>query len=124
MLTIEEAEAMLDEIAEELPVEFYKGLNGGILLLPETKWHPENRKKDLYIMGEYSRSFAMGRYISIYYGSFQKVHGHLSKENFREELKKTLIHEFTHHMESLAGDKSLEIKDAQEMEDYRRRFET
>ncbi|MCL2383823.1 MAG: hypothetical protein FWC79_06890 [Oscillospiraceae bacterium] len=41
MISIEEVEEMLDEIAESLPQEFYHKLNGGILLLPEARKHPE-----------------------------------------------------------------------------------
>ncbi|MCL2383824.1 MAG: metallopeptidase family protein [Oscillospiraceae bacterium] len=52
----------------------------------------------------------MGRYISIFYGSFVQLYGHYSKEDLYEELKKTLIHEFTHHVESLAGDRTLADK--------------
>ena len=33
----EEVGTMLDEIAAELPQEFYKDLNGSIILLPEVK---------------------------------------------------------------------------------------
>lgn len=40
MIEIEEFEKMLDEIADELPQEFYKELNGGILLLPRAKTNP------------------------------------------------------------------------------------
>ena len=37
MVTIDEAQVMLDEIAEELPSGIYKELNGGILL--PTTWN-------------------------------------------------------------------------------------
>ena len=121
MVTIDEAEIMLEEIAEELPKEFFNKLNGGILLLPDVKMHPARKADDLYIMGEYHRSHEMGRYIAIYYGSFERVHGHLSHEAMREQLKKTLVHEFTHHIEGLAGEKGLEIKDAEDMARYRRK---
>jgi len=121
MVTIDEAEIMLEEIAEELPKEFYNKLNGGILLLPDVKLHPARHADDLYIMGEYHRSMDMGRYIVIYYGSFERAYGHLSADNMREQLRKTLVHEFTHHIEGLAGEKGLEIKDAQAMARYRNR---
>ena len=121
MVTIDEAEVMLEEIAEELPVEFYDKLNGGILLLPDVKFHPEGRANDLYIMGEYHRNLQMGRYIVIYFGSFERVHGHLKPEKFCEQLRKTLVHEFTHHIESLAGERGLEIKDSERMRKYRNR---
>jgi hypothetical protein len=50
LITIEETETMLNEISEELPAEFYKELNGGILLLPNTEMHPEGKADDLYIL--------------------------------------------------------------------------
>jgi len=118
MVSIDEANVMLNEISEEFPLEFYKKLNGGILLIPEKKLHPKNKNNDLYIMGEYHNDINMGRYIIIYYGSFQRVYGHLSSESFKEKLKKTLVHEFTHHMESLAGEHDLEIKDARNLNKY------
>lgn len=37
MFTIEETNEMLDEIADSLPFELYRDLNGGIVLLPEEK---------------------------------------------------------------------------------------
>lgn len=119
--TIEEVHTMLDEIAEEIPEEFFEKLNEGIILLPEYKMHPESRKMDrLYIMGEYSRSIT-GRHIVIYYGSFKKVYNGVSMRTLREKLKDTLLHEFTHHLESLAGERGLEIKDFQDIQIYRKK---
>ena len=102
-------------------LEFFDKLNGGVLLLPDVKMHPARRADDLYIMGEYSRRQDMGRYITIYFGSFERVYGHLQAADFREQLKRVLVHEFTHHVENLAGERGLEIKDAQNMEKYNRR---
>ena len=110
MVSFEEAGEMLDRIAESLPQEFYNKLNGGIILQPEAKLHKEAKANDLFVLGEYHVD-NLGRYIYIYYGSFIKIHGHLSNEAFEEKLKSTLVHEFTHHLESLAGDRTLEIKD-------------
>ena len=118
MLPIEEAEELLDEIAMELPQEIYKELNGGIILLPEAKLNPIGRNDDLYIMGEYHHGGAMGRYISIYYGSFEKLYGHLSREGLKKRLAHTLKHEFTHHLESLAGERDLEIEDERFIRNY------
>lgn len=118
--SIDEVNQILDEIVEELPRDFFDKLNEGIILLPEYKLHPESRARDkLYIMGEYCRSIT-GRNIVIYYGSFERVCGDLSQDELRERLKDTLLHEFTHHFESLAGERGLEIKDAEEMIKYRR----
>ncbi len=119
--TIEEVHEMLDKIATEIPVEFFEKLNEGVVLLEEYKIHPESRDRNsLYIMGEYSRSVT-GRNIKIYYGSFRNVYRGISKEALYENLKETLLHEFTHHLESLAGERGLEIKDSQDMKKYRER---
>ena len=52
ILSFDEAGALLDEMAEEFPPEFYDELNGGIALLPEAKEDPEGEHGELYIMGE------------------------------------------------------------------------
>lgn len=117
--SIEEVNIMLDEISEEIPAEFFGKLNEGIVLLSQHKNHPESKPDNkLYIMGEYRRSIT-GRNIVIYYGSFEKVYSGISETSLRQKLKDTLLHEFTHHIESLAGEKGLEIKDAQSMAKYR-----
>ena len=118
---------MLDMIAEEIPEEFYRDLNGGIVLLPETKRHREgDRVSGLFILGEYHNDRkgmgGLGRYIAIYYGSFIRLYGHCQPEEQKEQLRRVLIHEFTHHMESLAGERGLEIKDAAKLEEYRQKY--
>lgn len=118
--SIDEVHDMLDKIAEELPMGFFNELNEGIVVLPQIKIHPESTKdNDLYIMGQYSRSIT-GRNIKIFYGSFKRVYKDIPREYLYEKLKDTLLHEFTHHLESLAGERGLEIKDAKDMEKFRR----
>ena len=121
MITIDETHEMLDKIACELPVEFYRELNGGILLLPQEKISPAAVADDLYILGEYVYSTSMGRLIYIYYGSFARMFGHLNRDSFEERLRETLYHEFTHHMESLAGERGLEKKDELQLREYKKR---
>ena len=130
MINFDEVGLMLDDIAEEIPKDFYNELNGGVFLSPQIKLHPQSARKsganDLYIMGEYHNDRqgygGLGRYIVIYYGSFIQVHANLPPQQQKEELKKVLIHEFTHHLESLARERGLEIKDAQQIEKYKQRF--
>ncbi|MGI6733852.1 MAG: metallopeptidase family protein [Anaerovoracaceae bacterium] len=121
MIEIDEVEEILEELAAELPQEFYKELNGGILLLPRAKLNPAGRDNDLYVMGEYHHSANMGRYIVIYYGSFQRLYGHLGRNALKRKLAKVLKHEFTHHLESLAGERDLEKEDEKFLQDYLRR---
>ncbi len=117
MLSFEEVGNLLDEMAETFPEEFYRELNGGISLLHRAK---RNRAgPDLYIMGEYCCD-AMGRYINLYYGSFRAVYGNEPDERLKKELYATLSHEFTHHIETLAGERGLVDKDERFMEEYRR----
>lgn len=116
---IDEVAELLDEIAEEIPEEFYHKLTGGIVLSEELKMHPEAVDDDLVILGQYQRG-PWGSTIVIYYGSFMRLYGYLDREDLKEKLRETLLHEFTHHMEYLGGERGLEIKDEIEMEEYRK----
>ena len=122
ILSFDQVGDLLDEMAEEFPQEFYADLNGGISLLPEAREDPEG--EDLYIMGEYCNDM-MGRYIVLYYGSFAALaqQEDWTEEDWEDELYTTLSHEFTHHMEGLAGERGLEIRDELEMEQYRQERE-
>ena len=117
--TIDDVSEMLNDIVDEIPADFFKDLNGGVILMEECKFHPSGHG-DLFILGEYHFNRAMGRYIYIYFGSFMRLYGSLPKELLRERLKDTLVHEFTHHLESLAGERNLEIHDKVNMEKYKR----
>jgi len=117
MFSIEEINNMLDEIAAELPDGVFRDLNGGVSLLAETKKSKNDPDGNLYTLGEYRRD-QMGRYINIYYGSLMKVYGNSSHKKIRKHLRDVLVHELTHHLESLAGDRSLEIKDEMNLFDY------
>jgi len=108
MLTFEESQVVLDELVDELPPEIFKGLNCGVALIPDTTYGSNG----LMILGQYHvEPRGLGRYVTIHYGSIFAAHGHLPPELFREKIKDVLHHELTHHLENLAGDRSLEIKD-------------
>ncbi|MCL2672570.1 MAG: hypothetical protein FWF10_11145 [Clostridiales bacterium] len=124
MLSFDETAHILDGLAAELPGEFFRHLNGGIVLLPQSKLHRASAEAQrLYILGEYHHEpIGLGRYIAIYYGSFCRVHGGETPERQVERLRETLRHEFTHHMESLAGERGLEIRDAIALQDYKEKY--
>ena len=121
ILTFDQVGELLDEMAEEFPQEFYQDLNGGVCLLPEAKPDPDFPEGEMYILGEYCNDM-MGRYINLYYGSFAALaqQEDWTHEDWEDELYTTLSHEFTHHVEGLAGERGLEIKDELELEQYRR----
>lgn len=107
----EEMGEILDFLAEELPEIFFEGLNLGVVLFEGIKFHSEAKSKDLIILGEYHRT-KMGRQIRIYYSSFHQIYGDGNRDQLVEALRETLRHEFTHHIQDLAGDRALEIEDA------------
>ena len=120
ILTFDQAGELLDQMAEDFPPEFYRDLNGGVCLLPEAKADPEFPEGEMYILGEYCNDM-MGRYINLYYGSFAALAEQegWTEEDWEEELWETFAHEFTHHVEGLAGERGLEIKDEAFLEKYR-----
>jgi hypothetical protein len=115
---IETIQSWLDEIAESLPEEIFKDLNGGVLLLPQYKISPYAKADDLFIMGEYRVDRFLGRMINIYYGSFVRLYFHAPEHIVKTQLRHTLCHELTHHLESLAGERGLEIVDAERLQRY------
>lgn len=118
MVEREEFQGMLGELMDELPEIFYEKLNGGILLEEECKVSPHAVSEDMFILGEYLYSSVMGRQIKIYYGSFCRMYSDMTKAELKDRLRKTLRHEFRHHLESQAGEKGLEIEDAVYIQNY------
>ena len=113
MLTFEESRKALTQIADALPSPIFKALNGGIILLPDTI----TDDYDLLILGEYHvEPYGFGRYITIHYGSMKEAYGNLGPRTFFRKLEEVLHHELVHHLEDLAGDRSLDIQDAVELE--------
>lgn len=115
---IDTVQLWLDEIAESLPDEVFQDLNGGVLLLPQYKLSPHAKAGDLFIMGEYSVQHYLGRMIYIYYGSIIHIYGNAPDQVIKRELRRILCHELIHHLESLAGERGLEIEDSERLRRY------
>ncbi len=111
---------ILDDLYERFPEALFQGLNGGVCLLPEAKTDPA-LTRNTYILGEYCQEPFLGRYINLYYGSFVALarSANWSEEDWKEELYSTLSHELTHHVEGLAGERGLEIKDEETVARWR-----
>ncbi len=120
MVTFEECAEMLDEIADSMPYELYRDLNGGISILPQSKLHPVALHNDLYILGEYIRN-SLGNAIVFYYGSIARVYGKLPKEELYNNLVHILHHEVRHHNEYLAGCDDLGLYDDDKIVEYLKR---
>ena len=124
ILTIDEVNDLLDEMAEGFPGALFDGLNGGVNLLEEAVPDEEFPEGEMYILGEYCED-ALGRYINLYYGSFAALAEQegWDRRTWEDELYTTLSHELTHHMASRGGLHALDDRDAEEMARWRAELE-
>ena len=122
-ISFEEFGELLDEVTEGIPDEIFVNLNGGVNLIPDALPHPEGvanaEGTGLFILGQYHYGGSLGRYINIYYGSFIELYGYRSRQFIKKEINRVLKHEFLHHLESMAGEKDLEIQDAIDLARYK-----
>ncbi len=123
VLTFDQAGDLLDELADAFPEALFEGLNGGVHLVEEALPDPEFPQAELYIMGEYHEDL-LGRYINLYYGSFAALAAleDWDGETWEEELRLTLSHELTHHMEGRSGLHALDDKDEAELAAWREKY--
>ena len=123
IFTIDEAAQALDEMAETFPTPLFEELNGGVNLLEDTVEDPQFPQGEMYILGEFCED-CLGRYINLYYGSFAALAARedWTKQDWLEELRTTLAHELTHHMESRSGLHALDDADAAELAQFREEY--
>ena len=123
VLSFDGAGELLDGLAEQFPPALFGGLNGGVNLLEEAVPDPEFPPGEMYVLGEYCDDL-LGRYINLYYGSFAALaeREDWSRETWEEELRVTLSHELTHHMEARSGLHALDDRDARELETWRQEY--
>lgn len=116
-LSIERFTELLSQAAAALPQALFAHLNLGIGVLEQAKVQPATASGiPAYILGEYQSSRSMGRGIVFYYGSFKRVYPHLQDDEYAAKLiSDVLKHELTHHLESQAGSRELEIEDARKL---------
>ena len=123
ILTIDQVNDLLDDMAEEFPEVLFRDLNGGVNLLEEAKPDPEFPPGEMYILGEYCNDM-LGLYVNLYYGSFAALaeKEDWDRDTWEDELWTTLSHELTHHMENLSGLHALDDRDAEELAQWREEF--
>ena len=117
MISIEQFTQLLSQAAGTLPKEIFEGLNLGIGISEISKRKTGTASGiPAFILGEYRVSRSLGRGILLYYGSFQKVYPDLKDDPEGQRIiSGVLKHELTHHLESQAGSRDLEIADAKRM---------
>ena len=118
MVSMERFEEITYDLADKLPEEFFRELSGGVQVKEEAKLHPASIGQELYIMGEYRRHPHLGRFVVLYYGSFCRCYRGMDEAAVEKEIWRVLRHEFRHHLESLAGERDLEIEDARKLARY------
>ena len=102
-------------INEKIPSALMNELNLGVIIMEETK-----TEDDYYIMGEYIND-DLGKYIVLYYGSFNEIlEDETDKNKWQDEILSTIKHELTHHVEALSGEEKLakfeELEELKELE--------
>ncbi len=115
---IDEFSDILNELYDEIPDEYFKDLNLGIIIEEEVKIHPEAKNNDLYILGEYQVDI-LGKKIRIYYGSFMETYGNYDHVSLKHKVRETLLHELLHHRETLSGYKDLVVEDEEFIKNYK-----
>lgn len=124
-MSIDEYRKIISDLQDELPAEFFRDLNGGVIVSEAMVIPDYARGNDLYTMGQY-QVFSGIRQIVMFKGSFDCVYPHADVEEARKILRGILRHEFRHHLESLGGihnSSSLEAQDERKKQAYLSRKE-
>ena len=120
MITIEEYGAIVSELMDELPDEFFRELSGGVIVSESVAIPDYAQGNDLYTLGKY-QIFSRVRQITMFKGSFDRVYPRADVAEARRILRGVLRHEIRHHLESLGGihdASSLEAEDERDKQAY------
>ncbi len=120
MISADEYKAIISDLMDELPEEFFRKLTGGVVMSDDLLIPDYARADDLYILGQYKVYFGV-RQIVMYKGSFDRLYPQADISQARDILRGVLRHEFRHHIEYLGGihnSSSLEAEDDQKKRDY------
>ena len=120
MISLDEYKTIVSELLDELPGEFFRELSGGVIVSRACVIPDYARGNDLYTLGEY-QVYSGIRQITMFKGSFDRVHPEADAAEAREILRGILRHEFRHHLEALGGvhnASSLEAEDERKKQAY------
>ena len=120
MISTEEYKAIVSDLMDELPEEFFRGLSGGVIVSEALVIPDYARGNDLYAMGHYQVCSGI-RQIVMFKGSFDRVYPQADAREAKERLRGILRHEFRHHVEAMGGirnSSSLEAEDERKKQAY------
>lgn len=119
MMTLEEFTQAVDDCVQRLPPALFERLNGGVEVSPRAVPVSGSAPSEpRYTLGMYHRAHGMGCWITLYYGSFGRVFGHMDASLLLCEIEKVLRHELRHHMEDRAGVTDLIDEDRRRSREY------
>ena len=125
MISTEEYRAIISDLMDELPEEFFRELTGGVIMSEALVIPDYARGNDLYTLGQYQVYYGV-RQIVMFKGSFDRLYPQADTSQAREILRGVLRHEFRHHIEFLGGihnSSSLEAEDERKKREYLARYE-
>jgi len=120
MIGMEEYKAIVSELIDELPEEFFRDLNGGVIVSENMVIPDYARDNDLYTMGQYQTYYGV-RQIVMFKGSFDRRYPKADTAEAKKILRGVLRHEFRHHVESMGGlhnSSTLEADDERKKREY------
>ncbi len=101
-MDLEEFTEFANQVVDsEVPEPLLDRLNLGIIVVPEAEYDEE-----FYVLGHYSVD-RLGRHVALFYGSFAALFEGQPREVWEDQIRETIRHELRHHVETLAGDRSL-----------------
>ena len=120
MITLQEYQAIVSELMDELPAEFFDKLTGGVIVSDAAPVPDYARSGDLCTLGQY-QVYNGVRQIVMFKGSFDRVYPQADAAEAKDILRGVLRHEFRHHIEGrggLHGADTLEAEDARQKRAY------
>ena len=120
MMFMEDFKKIVSRLLDEFPEEFFRDLTGGVIVSEAALLPDYAQGNDLYIMGQYT-VYSGVRQITVYKGSFDRVHPCADAQEAESILRGVLRHEFRHHLEILGGihnETSLEAQDERDKRAY------
>ncbi len=126
-MTFEEFERRAHEVFAEIPPEYREGVDG-LSVERRAVLHPE--LPEVYTLGEcltetypteWGGAGEVRSIVALYYGSFLRLSRMEDEWDWEEEIWETITHEIRHHLESLALDDELEVRDYADDQNFARR---